>query len=302
MIASLLLGLLFASDARLQADRLVEEGAALGEKGQWDAAIERFEAADALFPRAMHACNIGLAHARANRPEHALLKLTSCQARTTEPLPSWVDKRVAEARDLLTKGNYAPVELVATPGTQLTIAHFGKAVFAPPITVWLPFGEHRVHAEAPNRKPHDELITLTSRTPLRRELMLDLLPVPDPIPDPIPAPDPEPEPDAPTTVTRSLSRAPAWIAIGVGAGLLATGTIFHFVAKDSRDEAEGYLATDDRYEAARSDFVTERDLSTAFLIGGGVVAASGIVLAFVLPSDELVVVPAPNGVSAFMRF
>ena len=302
MISPLLLSLLFAADPRIEADRLVEEGAALGQKGQWDEAIERFEAADAIFPRAMHACNIGLAHARASRPEHALLKLTSCQARTTEPLPSWVDKRIVEARELLTKGSYAPVELVAAPGTQVTIAHFGKAVFTPPITVWLPLGQHRLHAEAANKVPLDEVIDLTPKAPLRRELVLDVMPAPDPIRDPDPVLDPITEPTPPQTVTRSVSRAPAWITLGVGAGLLATGAVFHFVAKDSRDEAEGFTADDARYKSARSDFVTERDLSTAFFIGGGVVAATGVVLAFVLPSEEVVVVPAPNGVSAFMRF
>ena len=208
--ASLALCLLFTvpppvngptTDPRREADRLVEEGAAFGRERRWDDAIARFEAADALFPRAIHACNIGLVHARTGRPERALMHLAACQARTTEPLPPWVERRVAQTRAALVKGQYAPLELVAgTPGVQVTVLHFGAAVFTPPVTVWLPFGDHRLHAVAPGREPLDEVLPVTSKAPLRRLLVLALA-LPDAVTEPE-LPDP-PDPDKQPCLTRA---------------------------------------------------------------------------------------------------
>ena len=70
MIPALFLAVLIAAEpAEERADALMREGAALGDKALWDEAIERFRASDREFPRAIVACNIGLAHARAGRPE-----------------------------------------------------------------------------------------------------------------------------------------------------------------------------------------------------------------------------------------
>jgi len=244
-------------DPKAEADRLVAEGAALGQRGDWDGAILRFEQADALFPRAIHACNIGLAHARANRPEKALVNLGACQARATEPLPPWVARRTSEARDALSKGAFAPLELLsATPGLHIVVSHYGDASFTPPVTLWLPLGEHHLIASAPGKVTRDEVLTVASKAALRKDITLDDVPVvvPEPVesgpvesgpvesgpvvPDPIEphpialttviAPDPKPAPDL----------TPAWVTIGVGGACVVTGTIFYGLALGTQSHAE----------------------------------------------------------------
>lgn len=312
MIPSLALCMLFTAtpspEPRIEADRLVAEGAALGQQGRWDEAIVRFEAADALFPRAIHACNIGLAHARADRPEKALLQLSACQSRATEPLPPWVERRMTETRAALVKGAYAPLELVgATPGVHVTIAHFGATLFTPPVTVWLPLGEHRLHAEAPGKQPFDETLVVSAKKPLRRVLALEaLVVVPEPVkpdPDPVEAEKkPDPTPPETHTETRPLSRTPAWVTLGVGGGLLVTSAVFYGLAIDAKNEAERFDKEAAGFKSASSRFATDRDLAYGFLAGGLVTSAVGLALVFILPSEEVVVLPGPGNVTARFNF
>ena len=290
-------------DPRAEADRLVNEGASLGQQGLWDQAIERFEAADALFPRAIHACNIGLAHARAARPEKALVSLAACQARATEPLPSWVATRIDDTRALLAAGDYAPLELVrVTQGARVTIDHFPGALFAPPVTVWLPFGTHHLHAEATGYEPLDLPLDVTSK--MAQRVAVQLEPEPEPAPDPGPEPPVEASPEVTThadTTGSGGATTPAWIVIATGGTALAIGAIFYGLAIGSHDEAEGLSGPD--FDAARATFSTQRDLAYGFLAGGAVVTGVGVVLLLVLDeSDDVVVAPALGGAVARVRF
>jgi|GEM_PF-3025309 len=297
-----------SSEPRSEADRLVEEGAALGQQGRWDEAIARFEAADALFPRAIHACNIGLVHARAGRPEKALLQLSACQSRATEPLPPWVERRMADTRAALVKGAYAPLELVAaTPGVHLTIDHFSAMTFTPPITVWLPLGEYHLHAEALGRRPLDETLVIAAKKPQRRVLRLEPAAVVMPLDpkDPV-EPDPVKPPEIHTetthTETRQLSRTPAWVTLGVGVGLLVTSAVFYGLAIDATNEAEGFQEDRPEFKSANSRFQTDRDLAYGFLAGGVVTTAVGVALVFILPTEAVVVLPGPGNVTARFSF
>jgi len=300
---------------RAEADRLVTEGASLGERGLWDDAIARFEEADRLFPRAIHACNIGLAHARAGRPERALVHLTACQARATEPLPAWVAKRIDDTRATLTKGAYAPLELVPkTAGARVTLSHFGDAPFVPPATVWLPFGAHRLTASAIGHVTLDEDLIVASKDALRR--VVDLAPTPTlaPEPGPEPAPEagpeapPEPGPEAPTSLVAEPAPAPsstlpAWVVISTGGGALATGAIFYGLALGSKAEAEGFVDGSDDYREAKETFTTQRSLAYGFLAGGAAVTAVGVVLLVVLDdADDVAIQPTLGGAIARVRF
>lgn len=285
-----------SDDPKVVADRLVAEGAALGQKGDWDGAIAAFEKADEHFPRAIHACNIGLAHARANRPEKALMNLTACQARATEPLPAWVGKRTTEARTALSKGAYAPLELVSsTPGVKVTLSHYGPTAFTPPVTVWLPLGDVQLNATAPNKKPLDETLTVASKAALRRVVTLEDVPVIVPAPDPIePDPDPiepDPQPIRPDPVKAPPSKTPAYVTIAVGSAAIVTGAIFYGVALGTKADAEDLSG--DRFDDALATFETQRALALGFLIGGGLVTAGGIVWALVLDEDEPAVSVTP---------
>ncbi|MCC6622436.1 MAG: hypothetical protein IT385_14325 [Deltaproteobacteria bacterium] len=298
-------------DPRAEADRLVAEGAALGQKGRWDEAIARFEEAERHFPRAIHACNIGLAHARADRPEKALLHLTACQARATEPLPAWVPKRIDETRAALNAGRFAPLELVPrTLGARVTLDHFGDQPLVPPVTVWLPFGEHRLRAELAGHVALDEALVIDTKAALRR--MIDLPPEPiasaEPTPEPGPEAPPEPGPEAPPELgvepaPEPTSTLPAWIVIAAGGGALATGAIFYGLALGSQSDAESFEAGSDDFEEADLRFKTQRSLAYGFLAGGAAVTAVGVVLLVVLDdADDVAVQPTLGGAVARFRF
>ena len=70
-----------SSAKRERADELVEEGNRLGAAGTLDDAITRFKEADLLVPRAIHACNLGLAYSRQLKWVDAHFYLRVCRRR-----------------------------------------------------------------------------------------------------------------------------------------------------------------------------------------------------------------------------
>src|SRR5262245_24732927 len=83
---------------RARADELTQEGNDLGRQGQLDAAIAKFKQAYQLFPRALYACNLGLAYVRKQDWPRAHYFLSLCRSRwdadegTT--LQPWVNQRI----------------------------------------------------------------------------------------------------------------------------------------------------------------------------------------------------------------
>lgn len=278
------------ADPRAAADALVADGVALGEARRFDEAIERFEAADRLFPRAMHVCNIGLAHARADRPEKAHFYLLRCQARATEALPGWVDRRLAEARRTLEKGAFAPVELIGPPAA-LRVSHYGSEVLTPPITVWLPLGSHRLSADADGFLPWTHDLIVQTRAPIRQAFVLQPRPAPDPVVDPVPDPLPDPVPDPlpdpildPTNPTPSPRPGssldvPGLVLTVTGGVALVAGLVLYPIALDSRDDASALASGDlDAYNDARSTFELERGFAYGLTFGGAALTTVGVVL------------------------
>lgn len=305
-------------DPRAAADALVEEGVALGRANRFDEAIQRFEAADRLFPRTIHVCNIGLAHARADRPEKAHFYLLRCQARATEPLPSWVERRLGEARRALERGPFAPVEIIGPPST-LQVSHFGQEPLTPPLTLWLPLGSHRLSASADGFLPLSQELVVTDRSPLRHVYTLEPRPAPvelsEPTPSlaPDPPPDPEPTPpsspgDAPNPMAATASGpdVPGLVLTVAGGVALVTGLILYPIALETRDRtsalADGDLAA---YEDSRATFELERGFAYGLTIGGAVLSTAGVIL--LLTADDpppIAFAPSSRGALAYttLRF
>lgn len=301
-------------DARERADALVREGAALGERGAWAAAIARFREAGALFPRAIDHCNIGMAYVRWGRPAPGWLHLTRCEARTTEPLPAWVATWREDALAAMAQGEYAPVELVAEPRTaEARIDAFPDEVLTTPVTVWLPFGEHLVTVSAPTFEPAELRLVVEGPTPLRRQLTLS--PVAEPTP-----PERPPEDDGGTAATdpgagatpAETSATPVnpliahqqppppeglptgwWVTAG-GAVVGAVGGVLYVVATGTQSDA-AKLPPGDAFLAKRAAFRRERTAAYVLLAAGGAAVATGIVM-LAWPDDAPVrVVPTDGG-------
>lgn len=295
-------------DPLAAADALVAEGVALGRANRFDEAILRFEAADRLFPRAIHVCNIGLAHARADRPEKAHFYLLRCQARATEPLPTWVERRLGEARRALERGPFAPVEVIGPPST-LQVSHFGPEPLTPPLTLWLPLGTHRLSASADGFLPLTQALIVTARSPMRHVYTLEPKPTPIEVVEPTtglePDPPPDPEPAVATPRPEALASAaptppgadvPGLVLTVAGGVALVTGLVLYPVALASRDRTSELASGDlEAYQAARSAFELERGFAYGLTLGGAVLTTAGAIL--LLTGDD----PPPIGFAPSAR-
>ena len=166
VLASLVLGV--TVEERAQADKLVLQGAELGQQGQFRQAILYFKSAEELAPRASHDCNIGLAYARWERYPEALYYLQRCKIRTKKELPTWVDERIANTRRVLAEGKFAEVDIAIGPMSLAEISFDVLApdeVFVAPIKIWLPLGEVIVTLRSIGFRPLERKIVLESTKP-----------------------------------------------------------------------------------------------------------------------------------------
>lgn len=314
-LAAVTLGAAPAERDRDRADALVRDGAALGQRGEWEAAIARFREASALFPRALDHCNIGLAYVRWGKPAAGWLHLTRCEARATDTLPRWVAVLREEALTGLADGDYAPVEIVAEPRlAEVRIDAFPDEVLTTPVTVWLPFGEHAVTVTAPTFEPGEITVSVSGKAPLRRAITLT--PTPAPTPDPpddnatAPPVATDPPDDNATPVPSSTSggggpstlRPPptgppaGWYVSGAGILVAGVGGVLYAVAAGTREDAAA-LPPGDAFVDKRAAFRRERDASYVLFAVGGAAIATGLVM-LALPADDapaVHVVPVSGG-------
>ena len=184
-----------------EAKELVREGAELARDGKHAQAIEKFQEAEALVPRASHHCNIGLAYSEMGALAKAHFFLVRCQLRAVGErtrLPGWVSSQVRKTRKRLERGDYGRVRLDVQPATAEVVVRS----FLPDETLdecrelWLPVGAHLLEVTAGPVSRQ-----LAFRVEKREELVsvpINLIatgsgPDPDPDPDPDPArPSPRP--------------------------------------------------------------------------------------------------------------
>jgi hypothetical protein len=110
-----------------------------------------------------------------------------------------------------------------------------------------------------------------------------------PPPNPNPTPPPPPPPPVEASSGSGMKIA-GYVVGGVGVVGLAFGATFGFVAKSKNDQALQNCRTS-MYCTAQglsltSDAKTAATLSDVFFIGGGVLAATGVVLVIVAPSNK----------------
>ncbi len=240
-----------------QADALVEEGNQLGAAGDYEGAINKFRAADAIVQRPIHACNIGLAYVRLSLWAEAHYYLERCKGTWAEgPLPSWVDRRIGESEGALTKGNFARVEVEVSPASATVIvAPFpGQPLWAK--RLWLPFGTHTITASGDGLEDAAEQLILASRETRTVKLALKERVATESTP--LPGTEPDGEQGRIVKILSTHENAPpprrdrskAWLYAGIGASVATVATAglgFYFRAKanDSSDSAGELVTYDD---------------------------------------------------------
>lgn len=282
-----------AADDQAEADRLTIDGAKLAEAGRFDEAIASFRRAEALAPRAINDCNIGLAYARSDRPAHAHFFLRRCRARAPEALPSWVDARMQKLDAALRAGSFAPVDLVVTPaGATVTIASFlpdDLASVSSP--VWLPSGAHDVIAARPGFVALTRSVAIDGKVPQTVRLELDAEPSAAAA---APAASARPDlvkPFSPPPQRRSPLVLAGAITGGVGVALAGAGVYFLLRARDGYDDVQGVIDVHgpwteedaDTLDQAESD---DRAGKVLLAVGGGVVVVGGVLLFLGIRADD----------------
>ena len=270
---------------RKRAAELASEGSAFGRAGDLEQAIERFSAAERIYPRALHNCNMGLAWARLDRPARSHFFLAECRERWASEeqgsLPAWVDKRVGEAEAKLRAGAYALITLATVPADATVVVPGLTEQGFRARAVWLPAGDHEVHVS------RDAFVATTHRISVRageaERIDVALEPIAAPAEEPPPeiAPAEEPEvttspppvaPAPPPAVDRDAGkrgrRWGAWGTLALGVGLAATGAGFHVMAMDAKNEAEKHTEFDDRF-IDNNETYERRRLFTLSLYGLG---------------------------------
>jgi hypothetical protein len=276
-----------ASNAqRQEADRLVLEAKKLSDAGKHDEAIARFRAAEAVLPRALHDCNIGLAYAKLRLPAASLLHLESCRARASERLPDWVDMRIARTREELARSGHAPLDIQSEPsGARVTVSSLGAdCPFVAPRRVWVPVGEVEVVATVAGLGEERRRIDVRGEQAVRLELQKPVVADARPSPAPVAA---TPLVEAPTIAaievkqtpprdTRRARRVAGAILVGVGVAFLVAGMAANLVAAlDTKPDAERY-PEGNAFQSRLNTFHLERDLAIAGYSVGGAAALAGV--------------------------
>jgi hypothetical protein len=275
-------------DKKTEADRLVFEGKALGEAGRVDEAAARFRAAEALYPRALHDCNLGLAFSQARRWALAHLHLDRCRARSTEALPPWVEARQAKATEALRAAGYAPIEITVEPrGALVRASGVGaEEPFTAPQTVWLPAGPQEIVASADGHVEERRQIVVGAGGATAVAIVLRPVERRLPPASAVVAPTAAPVSAAVEVRARPAWRRPLWIAgatVGaLGLALVAGGAGANVAANSTADDIvsriDAMTLGTDEHAALYQRWTQRRDATIALYTVGAVAVAGGVAL------------------------
>jgi hypothetical protein len=278
-----------ADDARTRADQLVQEGATLGEQGRFADAIARFRAAEALYPRAIHDCNLGLAYRLWQRPAEAYLYFHRCTRRATGALPRWVAPEQRRVLTALTTGGLTPVEITPSPaGALVAISNFADGeLFVTPLTAWLPPGPHALSIRRAGYRTTRVEITCRSVEPVRvttalqRSTVVAFRPAEDErymarrvglaLPANIPP-------------AAANARVAGWVTVTLAAVALGVGGAFHGLASASRGRAME-LPSGPEYDGELGTFQTQRGVAIGMYSGATALLGVGLYL-LLRPADD----------------
>lgn len=309
------------AEARAAADRLVIEGKKLGDAGRVMEAIERFKAAEARYPRAIHGCNIGLAYAQLKSFPQALLFLEQCRSRATGPLPGWVEARFQKTLETLRAGGYSAVEIITDPpGAEVHVVGFARdESFVAPRTVWLSSGEAELSVSREGYVSERRTLKLTAQT---QRLEVKLQRVPEPVRPPPDEPKPIPTPTPPVAVVPPPSLTPpppahgrpalkiaGGVLLGVGVVVAGVGWVPGFIAqRDAAKLATAQPTVENQQAYTRQKHRTQDIIYPTVFAVGGAVALTGVgilVAGYLLPASNSKMVsfgmgPELGGGSAFV--
>lgn len=292
--------LLVASTARAdEAERLVQEGEALGQQKKYEQALARFRAADAARPDPVHHCWIAITTLRLGRAGEAELHLGRCLT-APAPRPAWVELAQQEIRRAVAGGAYAELVVDTRPrGADVEVEGYALT-FVAPRSVWVPLGRARVTAravghlerttevDAPVRGRHPVVLTL-DRLPEMAHIVPSGEPggpaptvatpprAPEATPPSSPAPHAaltgEPLPSLEPTTARTWP----WVVLGSSVLAASGGALLHGLAVGARSSALEHARDAPEYADERGRMYQLQDLAYVGY-GAGLALASAAVL------------------------
>jgi tetratricopeptide (TPR) repeat protein len=230
--------------ARAEARTLAQEGAALFEKDDFGAALERFQQAYAKFPSPKLFLNIGQALRRLGRNVEALAAFERFLAEAKDANPDFVEQANAQVAEL--KGKLARIAVESNRiGAEVTLDEqkqgatpLGKAIVVEP-------GAHRVTVTWEGESKTVEVPTVAGQAVLQTvNFDEQRAPPPLPLPTPLPVAAAPPEPLPPAAPEPLAAAAPPrkhtwyWVAGGAVVAAVATTLIILYARSDEYPNAD----------------------------------------------------------------
>jgi PEGA domain len=281
--------------ARTEALRLVREGAAAFDGGQYAAALDKFTAAFTRFPSPKIQFNIGQAARRLGKPVAAAIAFEAFLHGVPNPAPEDRAEAQGALKELAPKVARLEVK-TQPPGADVSVDGVvaGKTPLAHPLI--LAPGTHTLALELPGHQPLRESVTLKGGDSPRLERTLSLSPAPAP-PAHVAAPPPlltappavalGPPPAGPLALTapatapsrsgqRTLGKVLVWTGAGfatLGVGLLTASWVRYAGASDGKCAADMSCtnAKDDVDGFARWSKISFAAAGVSAVLGGALV-------------------------------
>ena len=263
------------------ADDLVAQGEALAKQNNFSRAIEVFKQADAISPRASHACLIGLVYTRRELWPQAELFFALCHARATpsDPLPPWIDKAEQELAAKLAETGASPVTITVAPleaKPSISVSSFAPDEAFPPRTIHLARGRHVLEVSAPGYVSTSREVVVDTSDP--RTIVIDLQ-----TPQQVAAAEAAARAkSAPVVMSEPhRSRVPLYVGIGGVALGLAGAAVDWFLVKPKYDTLSS--APDGAvFDSNSGAYKTDRDLAVGLYAGAAAAIITGVVLRFTI--------------------
>ncbi len=251
------------------ADDLVNQGQQLAKQGKLREAITKFRAAEAIHPRALHDCLIGLAFARAGQLSASEIAFATCLQRATpdDPLPPWVATEKTALTAKLDTSAFGTVELALAPPLEtVQIAAVDPDPFVPPRSFHVAVGSHVVIARTKDGREARQTVEVVAGKPTAVTLELAA--------EHEQAPAPKEELPPPRTHARGRHT----LFLYAGAGALVAGGLVHalvvYPAYKDLKNAQTDADYDDNYPRYNAGRITSAGL---YLVGAALVG-TGLVL------------------------
>lgn len=257
-------------------DDLVAQGEALAKQSDYTRAIDAFKKADAIRPRAKHACLIGLVYTRRELWPEAELFFTLCRARATadDPLPPWIGDAEQQLAAKLAETGAAAVTIKVRPldaRVSISVSSFAPDEAFPPRTIHLARGRHVLEVSAPGYASVSREVVVETGDPQTVEIELQTT---------------QAAAEAAARARRPIvlrepprSNVPLYLALGGLALGLGGGAFDYFVVKPQYDKLSS-APTDAVFDRSTGAYRTDRDVAVAMYAGAAAAVVTGVVLRF----------------------